>query len=206
MIAYIFSLIANFILEVINKGGYLGDFILMALESCNIPIPSEVVMPFSGFLVHQKIFSLVVLAVIGALGNLFGSLVSYFIAFKLKDGVKGFFEKSKFFYHDYIKAENFFNRFGEKSILIARVLPIVRTYISFPAGFFKVNLFKFSIYTFFGSLVWSYFLAYLGFYLGENWQILESYFRRFDYLILIVIVGILCYYIFRKIKEIKSRS
>jgi membrane protein DedA with SNARE-associated domain len=205
MIAHIFSLVANFILGIINQTGYLGVFILMALESCNVPIPSEVVMPFSGFLVHQKIFSLVVLAVIGALGNLFGSLVSYFIAFKLKDGVKRFFEKSKFFYHDYVKAENFFNRYGEKSALIARVLPIVRTYISFPAGVFKVNLLKFSIYTFLGSLVWSYFLAYLGFYLGENWQILESYFRRFDYLILIVIVGFLCYYIFRKIKEVKSR-
>ena len=95
MIETIFSAIANFILDFISQTGYLGVFILMALESCNIPIPSEVIMPFSGFLANQGEFNLSILAIVGALGNLVGSLISYGIAFKIGSGVKKFFLKSK---------------------------------------------------------------------------------------------------------------
>ena len=206
MIEVIFSAIANFILNLISQMGYTGVFILMALESCNIPIPSEIIMPFSGFLVSQGRFNLYWLALIGSLGNLVGSLVSYGIAFKLGNKVKEFFLKSKFFATDYLKAENFFKKYGVRSALIARVLPVIRTFISFPAGIFKVSLGKFSFYTFFGSLIWSYVLAYIGLYFGEQWQIIENYFHRFDYIILIVIVGFVCYYIYRKVKQINSRN
>ncbi len=206
MIETIFSAIANFILDLISQTGYLGVFILMALESCNIPIPSEVIMPFSGFLANQGEFNLLILAIVGALGNLVGSLISYGIAFKIGRGVKKFFLKSKIFADDYINAEKFFNKYGIKSALIARLLPVIRTFISFPAGVFKVSLGKFSFLTFFGSLIWSYVLAYIGFYFGEHWNILEGYFRKFDYLILIVIIILLCYYIYRKIKKVKSRN
>lgn len=206
MIESIFSAVANFVLNLISQMGYWGVFGLMALESCNIPIPSEVIMPFSGFLAYQGRFNLHWLALIGALGNLFGSLISYGIAFKLGNKIKQFFLKSKIFASDYLKAESFFQKYGVRSALIARVLPIIRTFISFPAGVFKVSLGRFSVYTFFGSLIWSYLLAYLGFYLGERWNVVENYFHRFDYLIVIVIVALVCYYIYRKVKELKSRN
>jgi len=204
MISSIFSVIANFILNLISQTGYFGVFILMTLESCNIPIPSEIIMPFSGFLANQGQFNLLVLAITGAFGNLIGSLISYGIAFKFGDGIKKFFLKSKLFAEDYLNAEKFFNKYGIKSALFARLLPIVRTFISFPAGVFKVSLGKFSLLTFFGSFVWSYILAYVGFYFGVHWNILENYFRKFDYLIVIVIIILLCYYIYRKVKKIKK--
>lgn len=204
MFGEILSAVAIFVLKIIKKGGYVGVFILMALESCNIPIPSEVIMPFSGFLATQKIFNLSILAFIGGLGNLFGSLISYAIAFKLKDNLKKFFVKSRFFYHDYLSAERFFLKHGTKSIFWGRLLPIIRTFISFPAGIFKVQIKKFIIYTFIGAFFWSYFLAYLGYYLGERWDVLGQYFHKFDYLIVLLFVFSGIYYIIKKIKEIKK--
>lgn len=206
MLSKILSLIAAFILGFIKKGGYVGIFLLMALESCNIPIPSEIIMPFSGFLATQKVFNLFMLALIGGLGNLFGSLISYLIAFKLKDKIKNFFIRSKFFSHDYLTAEKFFVKYGVKSIFIGRLLPIIRTFISFPAGSFAVNLKKFIFYTFIGAFFWSYFLAYLGYYLGEHWDILGQYFQKFDYLIIGLFVLFVFYYIIRKVKEIKKSN
>lgn len=200
----ILSTVAIFVLNIIKKGGYIGVFILMTLESFNIPIPSEIVLPFSGFLVTQKTFSLLILAIIGGLGNLFGSLISYAIAYQLKDKLKNFFIKSKIFYHDYLAAENFFIKHGTKSIFLGRLLPIIRTFISFPAGIFGVKIKRFIIYTFIGSFFWSYFLAYLGYYLGERWNILGQYFHKFDYLIIAIFVFIGFYYIIKKIKVIKK--
>jgi len=204
MLETFFSAIANFILKVISRSGYLGVFFLMVLESCNIPVPSEITMPFAGFLVNQKIFSLLILALIGALGNLFGSLISYFIALKLKNDLKNFLAKSKIFYPDYLSAEKFFIKYGDKSVFLARLLPIVRTFISFPAGIFGVKLNKFIIYTFIGSFGWSYFLAQVGYYLGERWTILSVYFRDFDYLIVAVFITGIIYYIIKKVREIKT--
>lgn len=164
-----------FVLHTIDAWGYIGVFTLMALESANIPIPSEIIMPFSGFLAGTGAFVFWTVVLVGALGNLVGSWISYWAAIKLNSRIK----KNK----DFLRAERWFERFGELSVFLARLLPVMRTFISFPAGMFRVNLFRFSIYTFVGSFIWSAFLAYLGFYLGENWDVLSPYFRRFDYLI-----------------------
>lgn len=204
MFSEILSVVANLVISIIKKGGYIGVFFLMALESCNIPIPSEVIMPFSGFLVTQKTFNLLILAIVGGLGNLFGSIISYLIAFKFKYKLKQFLIKSKFFYHDYLSAEKFFLKHGVKSIFWGRLLPIIRTFISFPAGIFGVRIKKFISYTFIGSFFWSYFLAYLGFYLGERWDVLGQYFHKFDYLIFSLFIFGGIYYIIRKIREIKK--
>lgn len=203
MIAKIFATIALFILGLIEKIGYLGVFFLMALESANIPIPSEIIMPFSGFLVGQGHFNLFILIVVGALGNLFGSLISYAIALVVGKPLIGYLKRVPFFSDDYEKAEKFFSRHGSASVFWGRMLPIIRTFISFPAGIFKIPVWKFSFLTFSGSFLWSGFMALVGFYLGENWAVLEGYFRTFDYLIAIIIVIALGLYIYHKIKSRK---
>ncbi|MDP2855687.1 MAG: DedA family protein [bacterium] len=203
MLAKIFATISLFILGFIEKIGYWGVFFLMALESANIPIPSEVIMPFSGFLMSQGHFNFLILIIIGALGNLFGSLVSYAIALVIGKPLIGYLKKIPFFADDYEKAEKFFSKHGNASIFWGRMLPIIRTFISFPAGIFKIPVWKFSFLTFSGSLIWSAVLTLIGFYLGENWASLEGYFRKFDYLIAIIIVVALGYYIYNKIKSRK---
>lgn len=203
MIAKIFATIALFILGLIEKIGYLGVFFLMALESANIPIPSEIIMPFSGFLASQGHFNLFILIIVGALGNLIGSLISYAIALAVGKPLIGYLKRVPFFSDDYEKAERFFSRHGSASVFWGRMLPIVRTFISFPAGIFKIPVWKFSFLTFSGSFLWSGFMALVGFYLGENWAVLEGYFRTFDYLIAIIIVVALGFYVYHKIKSRK---
>lgn len=203
MFAKIFVTISLFILGFIEKIGYWGVFFLMALESANIPIPSEMIMPFSGFLVSQGHFNLFILVIIGALGNLFGSLISYVIALAVGKPLIGYLKRIPFFTDDYEKAERFFSKHGNASVFWGRMLPVIRTFISFPAGLFRMPIGKFSLLTFSGSFLWSGFMACVGLYLGENWAVLGEYFRKFDYLIAIIIVVALGYYIYNKIKSRK---
>lgn len=205
MIAKIFSVISLFILGIVDKIGYLGVFLLMAIESLNIPIPSEIIMPFGGFLVSRNHFNLFLLVLVGALGNLFGSLASYGIAAMIGQPLVERLKKIPFFEDDYSRAEKFFKKHGYWSVFLGRMIPIIRTFISFPAGIFKIPLWKFSFLTFSGSFLWSGLMAAIGFYLGENWRLLEGYFRKFDYLIAVVIVGAIGYYIYRKFKSRSSK-
>lgn len=191
MIHEILEIVSGWVLAVIGGLGYGGVFILMALESANIPIPSEIIMPFSGFLVTQGGFSFWLVVFWGALGNLVGSLVSYYVAYFY--GKRALVFASKFlFVHekDFDLAEKWFEKYGLWSAFFSRLLPVVRTFISFPAGLFRVNIYKFSILTFLGSFIWSAFLTYLGYILGANWNILGPYFRQFDYLILAAVLGV----------------
>lgn len=192
MIESVVSFISIWVIEIIKILGYPGIFILMALESANIPIPSEVIMPFSGFLAFTGNFSFFWVVVVGALGNLFGSIVSYFIAVwvvnnRSKSKIIGFFIHEEFLE----RANKWFLKYGSYSIFFSRMLPVVRTFISLPAGIGKMKLLRFSLLTFLGSLIWSTFLAYIGFFLGERWDTLGGYFRRFDIAIVaVILIGI----------------
>jgi len=193
MLSSLIEIVTSFVLRTIESWGSFGVFVLMALESANIPIPSEIIMPFSGFLAATGVFSFWVIVLVGALGNLAGSLVSYYAAAALKGSLK---RKREF-----VSAERWFEKFGVWSIFLGRLLPIIRTFISFPAGIFKVNIFKFSILTFTGSLIWSWFLTKIGFVLGENWDTIEPYFRKFDFAIVgVILIGLgwWIWYHFRK--------
>ena len=190
MLSSILAKLSGFVLGTINNVGYLGVFGLMVLESANIPIPSEIIMPFSGFLASRGAFSFWLVVFFGALGNLVGSLISYSIARPLEPHLR----KSRHF----LAAQSWFKRFGELSVFIGRLIPVVRTFISFPAGLFRVNLTRFSAYTFIGSFLWSTFLAYIGFVLGENWIRIEPYFRKFDYFIGAAILIFLAWFIYRR--------
>lgn len=175
MIEQILEALSVFVLTVIENWGYWGVFVLMGLESANIPIPSEIIMPFSGFLVSTGVFSFWPVVIVGALGNLAGSLASYYLADKLERWVVGntHFEQVK----------GWFERYGLAAAFWGRMMPIIRTFISFPAGLFKVPVGRFSVLTFVGSFIWSALLTYPGVYLGQNWEAIEPIFRKFDLVI-----------------------
>lgn len=173
----------------INAYGVLAVFVLMSAESALIPIPSEVTMTFAGFLVGRGILDFWFVVAIGALGNLVGSLLAYWLGYAKGEGWVRFAIKKwgKWLLireHEYDKAKDWFIRYGQAVTFTSRLLPIVRTFISLPAGIAKMNLTYFSILTFIGSFIWSAFLAGLGLKLGQNWLAIEPYFRKFQFLII----------------------
>lgn len=197
---YILETLATFVINTIGATGYAGITILMALESANIPIPSEIIMPFSGFLVWQGVLQFWPVVIWGAIGNLIGSWASYYLGYF---GGRSFVKKyGRFVFiteHDVTLAEKLFDKYGSVVIFVSKLLPIVRTFNSFPAGLAKMNILKFSIYSFTGSVIWSYFLTYVGFTAGENWDTLKVYFHRFDWVIGALIVAGGIYWIWRHI-------
>jgi membrane protein DedA with SNARE-associated domain len=173
----------------------------MALESACFPIPSEVIMPFSGFLVFEGKFSFWLVVFWGVMGNLMGSAIAYFIGF---NGGRSLVEKyGKYIlisHHDLDLAQKWFERYGSISVFFSRILPVVRTFISFPAGVARMNFFRFSLYTILGSFIWAVILTYAGILAGENWQDLEIYFRKFDWVIAIFGIFGVGWFIYYKLK------
>ncbi|MBI1821586.1 MAG: DedA family protein [Nitrospirae bacterium] len=161
----------------------------MAIESACIPLPSEIIMTFSGFLVSVGTFSLTGVTLAGAFGNLLGSWVAYVAG---RFGGRKFLENhGKYFLisnEDLIKADQWFLKYGEFTVFATRMLPLVRTFISLPAGISKMNFVKFSIYSFVGSIPWCFGLAYLGKELGVHWRGLGPYFHQFDFLIILGLI------------------
>lgn len=201
--------LGSIIIGIISSTGYLGVFILMALESALIPIPSEVTMPFSGSLVVTGKFSLLMVTIVGAFGNLAGSLAAYALGYWGQENVVRVIIKKygKYFLiseHEFERAEKWFRNYGEIIVFSSRLLPVVRTFISLPAGIAKMNLKKFVIYTLTGSFLWSLFLAYIGMILGQKWQILEVYFRKFDLVIVLILISIIFFYLFHKTKRVRK--
>ncbi|OGY43875.1 MAG: hypothetical protein A2820_01320 [Candidatus Buchananbacteria bacterium RIFCSPHIGHO2_01_FULL_40_35] len=196
MASSLLETLSSFVLSTIETWGNVGVFLLMTLESANIPIPSEVIMPFSGFLAATGVFNFWVIVFVGALGNVAGSIISYYVASRLDGKIRRKME--------FVSAERWFNKFGIWSVFIARLLPVVRTFISFPAGMFKVNIWKFVSLTFLGSLLWSWVLTRIGFVLGENWSVIEPYFRKFDYAIIAIIIGGFVWWIWYRRKKVEG--
>jgi membrane protein DedA with SNARE-associated domain len=193
MITQLISYLAVFIIGGIAMLGYFGVAIMMAIESMCIPLPSEIIMPFAGYLVFTGRFTLWGVALAGAIGCVIGSVIAYLVG---AYGGRKFIEKyGKYFLitkHDLNLADNFFEKYGVSAIFFSRLLPVVRTFISLPAGIAKMNFSKFVIYTFAGSLPWCYFLAYLGLKLGSSWDTLGVYFHKFDLAIgIIILIGVI---------------
>ncbi|MBI3577033.1 DedA family protein [Candidatus Gottesmanbacteria bacterium] len=193
------------IIHFISSAGYGGIFLLMTAESALIPIPSEVTMPFSGSLVALGTFNIWFVVIAGTLGNLFGSLLAYALGWWGQEAVvrKLIVKYGKYLLiteHEYDRAERWFRSRGEAIVFVSRVLPIVRTFISLPAGVAKMNLTRFTIYTTVGSFLWSLFLTYIGVVLGNNWKSLERYFHKFDLIIVSGLVVLAAWYLRRKFK------
>lgn len=189
MISSILSWLASLIINFISSTGYLGVAVLSALESACIPVPSEVIVPFSGYLVSAGRFSFLAVALWATLGNLVGSLAAYFVGYW---GGRPFIRQwGKYIFlrqEEIDNADKWFLRYGSIAVFFSRLLPIVRTFISLPAGIGRMRLSKFITFTFLGSLPWNFGLAYIGLKLGENWKSLEQYFRKFDYALLIILM------------------
>ena len=200
----IISALANFVIQIISNTGYLGIFVLMILESALIPIPSEIIMPFSGYLVSTGKFNLIGVVIAGGAGNLVGSLIAYFIGIKLGRAIILKYGKYILLKKSHLDwAESFFEKHGNKTAFVTRLLPGIRTYISLPAGIAKMNLKKFSLYTFVGSIIWSAMLAYVGIALGEEWPKIRQYSHYID---IAVIIGIIIVIIIIVKKRIGSKD
>jgi membrane protein DedA with SNARE-associated domain len=189
-IVEIITPVVHFIMSIISDLGYAGIFLLMVLESALIPIPSEIIMPFSGFLVTTGSLGSIGVILAGSLGNLVGSIATYFLgirlgrAFLIKYGKYIFFRPKHLVF-----TEELFRKYGEKIVFVGRLLPVVRTYVSLPAGIGRTNFLKFTVYTFAGSLIWNAILTYAGMQLGNNWRHIDQYSRYLDILAVIVIIA-----------------
>jgi membrane protein DedA with SNARE-associated domain len=205
MIDQFISALVSWIVEVISSAGYLGIVILMAIESACIPLPSEVIMPFAGYLVSTGQFSLLGVATMGALGCNIGSTVAYFVA--SKGGRKAFERWGAYILissNEIRRAEQFFARYGSVTVFFARLLPIVRTFIAFPAGLARMPMLKFQIYTFVGSWPWCFGLAYIGFLLGVRWNSDPTFrwlFHQFDAVIVTILIAGLAWLIWVRWRE-----
>lgn len=199
--------VIDFVISIISGLGYPGIFLLMILESALIPIPSEIIMPFSGFLVSNGTFDPISVVLAGTFGNLVGSILTYYLgikagrAFILKYGKYILFKKSHLEF-----TEELFEKYGDKISFFCRLLPAVRTYISLPCGVGKANFVKFSIYTFLGSLIWNSMLTYVGILLGNNWKNIDKYAIYLDIVAACVIVGFIIWFVVKVRTRNNSRQ
>ncbi len=204
IVQWIFSLIIHFL----SQYGYFAIFFLMTLESMMLPVPSELVIPFGGYLASLGILNIFLVAVVSSLGGLTGSLIAYYI---------GYFGGRKFLlkYGYYLlitpealdMAEKWFKKYGKISVFTTRLVPIIRTFISLPAGIAEMDIKTFSFYTFTGSLIWSAFLAYAGYILGKNWDAVSHFFSSLDIYILIaglITLAYIGYRVYRSYKKNRS--
>ncbi|MEK6822792.1 MAG: DedA family protein [Nanoarchaeota archaeon] len=193
---------AAFAIATIDLLGYGGIIVLMALESMITPLPSELVMPFAGFLAFTGRFNIWLVILASGIGSLIGSWISYAMGrygghpLVMRFGHYVFYDAA-----DLKRTEDWFARSGEKTIFISRFIPVVRHFISIPAGMAKMNLVKFSIYTFVGATLWNAILAYLGYALGERWELVRDYAREFSHVIAIVLAIVVVIMVYRHVRH-----
>lgn len=204
MIERILTVLTTFIVGVISAGGYGGIMALMAIESACIPLPSEVVMPFAGYLVSTGELSLFWVATAGAVGCNIGSALAYAVGrYGGEPAVRRWGRYLLVTHAEIDRAQAFFARWGSLTIFTARLLPVIRTFIAFPAGIARMNLWRFNLYTFVGSYIWSLGLAWIGMKLGEHWNTLGVYFHRFDAIIGVVLLAGVIWYIRRHLNHLR---
>ncbi|MFM9828094.1 MAG: DedA family protein [Sphingomonas sp.] len=208
MIEKILSILAGFTIGVISTGGYLGIVVLMAIESACIPLPSEIIMPFAGYLVSTGQLDLYLAATAGAIGCNIGSIVAYEVG--KRGGRPAFLRWGKYLLigpGEIDAADRFFARFGNMAVLIGRLLPVIRSFIAFPAGVSKMPLLQFHIYTFIGSWPWCFGLAWIGMVLGDKWDSdprIKAAFHSADLVIGVALVIAVGLYVRHKLKALKQ--
>lgn len=193
MLEKIIATLAGFIIAVISKTGYLGVLLLMTIESACIPLPSEIIMPFAGYLVYTGRFSLLWAATAGALGCNLGSVIAYEIGcYGGRPLVERYGSYVFLGRHELELADRFFQRFGGVAVFVGRLLPVIRTFIALPAGIARMPRLRFHVYTFIGSWPWCFALAWIGMKLGEQWDEdprLKQWFHRLDAVIVAVLLA-----------------
>lgn len=197
-------ILASWITGVIASLGYGGIVLLMGIESACIPLPSEVIMPFSGYLVFKGEMTLWGVALAGAVGCVAGSIPAYYLgAYGGRPLVEKYGKWVLISHHDLRLADRAFEKHGEIIIFIGRLLPAVRTFIAFPAGIARMNMPRFIAYTFVGSLIWCWMLAYAGMKMGENWTSLKVYFHQFHTVLIVAAVVFVVWYVKRHIRLLR---
>jgi membrane protein DedA with SNARE-associated domain len=199
--------IVEFITSIISTMSYPGIFFLMIFESALIPIPSEIIMPFSGFLASTGKLNYIGVVLAGSFGNLVGSILTYYLGINVGRKVILKYGKYIFFKKKHLElTENLFNKYGDRVSFVGRLLPGIRTYVSLPAGIGKTKFTKFVIYTFTGSIIWNSMLTYVGMKLGSNWKNIDKYSIYLDILAVIAIAVFLIWFLYnsrRKSKDIR---
>jgi len=199
--------IAEGVIGWMGAGGYPVLFVLMMFESMVVPIPSEIVMPFAGFLLAKGTFTWAGVVIFSSLGSLVGSLLSYWIglyggrSFLLKWGKYVLLDKEHL-----IKTEKWFKRRGSITIFISRFIPVVRHLISIPAGMAKMNIWLFMFYTLIGATIWNLILVYIGIVLNQQWHVVTSYTGIIDIIVLGILVLFVVWFVYKQIKVRKYRS
>lgn len=184
----------NGVIFVLDKLGYFGTFAGMALESACIPIPSEAILPFGGYLSYTGRLNLFWMIMMGTLGGTVGSIGAYYLGkYGGRPLVEKYADKLRLSKSHLEKSDEYFNKYGEKIVFYSRLLPIIRTFISLPAGISKMDFKKFTIYTFLGSLIWSVVLGYTGYKMGENWTAIRAWFHVADIAFVVCVVGFIIY-------------
>lgn len=202
MIEKLIAALAGFVIAVISRFQYVGIALLMAVESACVPLPSEIIMPFSGYLVSRGELKLWLVSLAGAVGCVIGSWLAYAIGAR---GGRPLVERYGRYvlvsHRDLDLADRWFQRYGDITIFVGRLLPVVRTFIAFPAGVARMPLGRFTAYTFLGSLIWCWGLAWIGVKLGEHWNTLGVYFHRFDAAIVVLVVLGAGLYVWRHVRR-----
>jgi membrane protein DedA with SNARE-associated domain len=201
------ELLLDFVEYVYDAIGWPGVVVMMAVESACIPLPSEIIMPLAGwFLIEDRGRGeewLLLAGFCGALGNLIGSLAAYAVgAWGGRPLLLRFGRYVLISREEVERAEHWFARYGDRAVFISRVLPVVRTFISLPAGVARMNVWRFSVLSFVGSFPWSLGLAWAGFLLGENWERIRDWMRPADIPILIVIGALVAWYVYRRVRTV----
>jgi len=197
--------LATYITAFIDKTGYTSVFVFMVLESMVFPVPSEAVMPFAGFLVATTRFSFVGVIASSTLGSLVGSTISYYLG--LYGGKPVIDRYGKYLLldrRDLAITERFFGKRGDIAVFISRFVPVVRHLISIPAGIGRMNLIKFSLYTVVGAGMWNTFLAVVGHYLQQRWELVMKYSKVVDIVVLLILVTILGLFVYRHLLRRKA--
>jgi membrane protein DedA with SNARE-associated domain len=204
MLETILTVLAGWITAVISAGGYAGIALLMAIESACIPLPSEIIMPFSGYLVSNGRFELFWVATAGAVGCNIGSTLAYYVG--VYGGRRAIERWGRYLLidpKDLDLADRFFHKYGAATVFVSRLLPVVRTFIALPAGIAHMNPLKFQAYTFLGSWPWCFTLAYIGMKLGEAWNsdpTLKDALHRFDAVIVAALLAGAAWYVWRHVR------
>jgi membrane protein DedA with SNARE-associated domain len=208
MLEKLIATLATFTVAVISAGGYWGIALLMAIESACIPLPSEIIMPFAGYLVSTGELNLYWAATAGAIGCNLGSIVAYEVG---RRGGRPLAEKwGKWVLigpGELDAADRFFNRWGSAAVFVGRLLPIIRTFIAFPAGVARMKLIPFHLYTFLGSWPWCFFLAWIGMKLGAAWNSdpkVKAIYHQLEVVIAVAIIAAGIFFVWHRVRGLKK--
>jgi membrane protein DedA with SNARE-associated domain len=194
----------HFVVDVLGRYGYTAVFVLMVLESACIPIPSELTMVFGGFLVSRGELDFVAVSLVGTVANLVGSWIAYWVGYV---GGRPLIHRWGRYVlirdHEVDRAHAWFERHGEAAVFVSRLLPVVRTFISLPAGVARMPFGRFTVYTFLGCLPWAFALTWAGVLLGNNWETFLRYGRPISYLIAAASVAVIGWWLYRRYRTRK---